>query len=153
MNKLSIASNNNTLNLKSIVSHSFDTEAYDQSFNTVQERASFVLECFDSEFNNSYEIQRTPNKQARIASWLQGLPTVCTVPFYNYHILVIGKELHNLSFGATKNAEQKYLDNWFNLMAFTLIKLSEMKKHASTTLDNYDDSRVIEVLNRLANAD
>ena len=118
MNKLSIASNNNTLNLKSIVSHSFDTEAYDQSFNTVQERASFVLECFDSEFNNSYEIQRTPNKQARIASWLQGLPTVCTVPFYN-----------------------------------TLIKLSEMKKHASTTLDNYDDSRVIEVLNRLANAD
>ncbi len=130
------------LNLKAIVSNSFDTEAYDETFSTVKERAQFVLECFDSEFNHPYEIKRNPNLEKRVGSWLQGLPSVCTVPFYNHHILSLGKEFHSLSATATELKQEQYLENWFVIMASTIIKLANMKDFAAKSFNEFDCSKV-----------
>lgn len=130
------------LNLKAIVSNSFDTEAYDETFATVKERALFVLECFETEFNHPYEIKRITNLEQRIGSWLQGLPSVCTVPFYNYHIIELGKEFHSLSVKATDKKQAQYLEGWFVVMASTIIKLANMKDFAAKSFDEFDCSKV-----------
>ena len=76
-------------------------------------------------------------KQQRIAEWLQGLPSVCSVPFYNGDILEKGKKALHLKANASEKVEQNYIDNWFNLMASKLLTISEMKKTAEASLNKH----------------
>lgn len=81
------------LNLKTILVNSFDFS--DSDFNedgaTFAEQAQEVLKSFDSEFNCYQNKIRYPNTQERVAAWLQGLPSQCTVPFYNSDALKLNK--------------------------------------------------------------
>ncbi len=131
--------NNFNLALKAIVINSFDLEAYDIETEglTIAQQAQKVLECFSSEYDCAYNIRQFPNRQMRIAEWLKGLPTVCTVPFYNGEIVEHGKRIGQLKQDATENAEQKYIDQWFSLMAYKIIQLSEMKATAEKTITAY----------------
>lgn len=127
------------LELKAIVINSFDLEACD--FNTeeltIAQQAQKVLERFSSEYDCPYNIRQSLNRQLRIAEWLKGLPTVCTVPFYNGEIIEHGKRIGQLKTNTTENAEQKYIDQWFSLMAWKIIQLSEMKNQAEKTITNF----------------
>ena len=127
------------LNLKTILVNSFDFS--DSDFNeegkTFAEQAKEVLNSFESEYNHPQNKIRYPNLQERIGQWLQGLPSQCTVPFYNSDILEQAKNARHLKIDATEKAEQKYLDNWFNLMAFKLMKMSEMKTGAEKSLQEH----------------
>ncbi len=131
--------NNTDLQLKAIVINSFDLEAYNINTEglTIAQQAQKVLECFGSEYDHVAIRQQIPNLQLRIASWLMGLPSVCTVPFYNNEILEHGKNIGQLKQNATEVAEQKYLDQWFKLMAYKLLQLSKMKSQAESTMGNY----------------
>lgn len=124
------------LNLKTILVNSFDFS--DSDFNedgaTFAEQAQEVLKSFDSEFNYHQNKIRYPNNQERIAAWLQGLPSQCTVPFYNSDILEQAKKARHLKIDATEKAEQVYLDNWFNVMANKLIVVSNMKATSEKSL-------------------
>lgn len=135
------------LNLLSILAASIDTYAYtDEKFKTQGERASFVLECYTQEFDYYQNQVRYPNEYQRIANWLQGLPSVCTVPFYNNEILEIGYKLgmikHGKSEVSKESAEQKFLEGWFKLMACKLVQMSTMKKHAESQLIDFLSSEV-----------
>ena len=126
------------LALKSIVLYSIDTESYtDQTFNTNAEKALFVLERFDNEFNFAQNIQRYPSMVQRVAEWLEGLPTVCTVPFTNYDIICHGERIGQLDPKAIETKKDKYVDQWFLVMAWKLIKMSEMKERAEKSLSDY----------------
>lgn len=127
------------LALKAIVINSFDLEAYDIETEglAIAQQAQKVLECFSSEYDFACNIRQFPNRQLRIAEWLKGLPTVCTVPFYNGEIVEHGKRIGQLKQNATENAEQKYIDQWFSLMAYKIIQLSEMKATAEKTITAY----------------
>ena len=131
--------NNFDLALKAIVINSFDLEAYDIETEglTIAQQAQKVLECFSSEYDHEYNRRAFPNTQLRIAEWLKGLPTSCTVPFYNGEIVEHGKRIGQLKQNATENAEQKYIDQWFSLMAWKIIQLSEMKTTAEKTITTY----------------
>lgn len=123
------------LNLFKILDEAIYTEDYtDQEFNTLSEKAKFALECFESEYEHATVKKQQPNKTLRIASWLQGLPTVCTVPFYNGEILEIG---YNLGIIKREKDEDEFLDGWFALMAWKLVQASQLKSHAEATYQQF----------------
>lgn len=125
----------NKLNLFKIINDSIDIESYtDQQFDTIAEKAKFVLECFESEYDHEYEKQRTPDKCKRVAGWLAGLPTVCTVPFYNNEILKIGYDLGMIK---KEKQEDDFLENWFYLMAVKLVQMATMGSHSEKTFQSF----------------
>lgn len=102
---------------------SIDLEAYDIDTENMSEfeQIKEVHKIFLKE--KGYEIKRIGEKQA-FADWLQGLPTVLTVPFYNKEILdnalLAG---FNLMF---EESEENYLCMyWTNLASafFNLYKI------------------------------
>ena len=126
------------LELFKIVNDSIYTEAYtDQEFSTVAEKCQYVLECFENEYCD----HREPNYTKRVAGWLQGLPSIMTVPFYNNEIIEIGYKLDLIKKGkrqtTTENNEQKFLDHWFELIAHKLIQMSQMKAYAAQQFNAY----------------
>lgn len=126
------------LELFKIINDSITTEAYtDQQFDTVAEKCQYVLKCFESEY---YDL-REPNYTKRAAGWLQGLPSVITVPFYNYQIIEIGYYLDLIIPAVrvtTQEArENRFCDQWFELIAHKLIQMSQMKSHAETEFNKY----------------
>lgn len=119
------------LELYKIVNDSIDTEDYtDQQFDSVAEKCKYVLSCFESEYYD----RREPNYTKRVAGWLQGLPSVMTVPFTYCDIIKIGYDLGLIKKGkrqtTTENNEQKFCDQWFELLAHKLIQMSQMKAYA-----------------------
>lgn len=126
------------LELYKIVNDSIDTEAYtDQQFDSVAEKCKYVLSCFEGEYYD----RRESNYTKRVAGWLQGLPSIMTVPFYNNEIIEIGYKLDLIKKGkrqtTTENNEQKFLDQWFELMAHKLIQMSQMKAYAEKQFNTY----------------
>lgn len=135
------------LELLTILVNSIDTYAYtDEKFTTQADRAAYVLECYTSEYDHYYNQVTYPNTYQRIANWLQGLPTICTVPFSDSEILEIGHRLgmikHGKSVSSKDRAEQKFLDGWFELIACKLVQMSNMKKHAESQLADFLNSEV-----------
>lgn len=123
------------LNLFKIIDNAIETAEYtDQEFSTAAERARFALECFEGEYECDYEKKRTPNRTKRIAEWLAGLPTVCTVPFENHEIVSIG---YSLGMIKREKDEDSFLESWFDLMAWKLVQMSEMKKNAEVTFQKF----------------
>lgn len=80
---------------------------------------------FESEYNYPANKQNYPNTQDRLAQWFMGVPSAISIDYENYRIIELAKEWGSLPIDATEKQEQRVLDNWYNLMAFRLIKLSE----------------------------
>lgn len=130
------------LNLFAIVNRSIDTQDYtNQEFDTIADKCKYALSCFESEYDNPYEQKRTPNYTKRVAGWLQGLPSVITIPFWNDEIVKIGYDLGMIKKVVRQTTqekeEQKFIDQWFELMAHKLIQMSTMGKHAESQLVNF----------------
>lgn len=132
------AKNHAKLELLRIVNDSIYTEAYtDQEFSTVAAKCQYVLECFENEYYDCSESSYTK----RLTAWLQGLPSIITIPFYNSEIIEIGYNLGLIKKCkqeiATENNEQKFIDHWFELMACKLIQMSQMKNYAEQQFNAY----------------
>lgn len=87
-----------------------------------KEKVELVFDTFNVEYNDAYNKRCYPNIQVRLANWIQGLPTVLGVAFSDYDIAEIGK-----SWGYCKSDKQaaKFVDNWWNVIAYRLLKLKE----------------------------
>lgn len=92
---------------------------------TVAEKLQHVRDRFESEYNYPENKLYYPNTQVRLAQWFMGLPSAINIDYENYRIIELAKEWGSLSFDATERQLLAVLDNWFNLMAFRLIRLSE----------------------------
>ena len=93
-------------------------------FNEDAQKIAFVMSCYNSEFNHKYNQARHPNEQTRFANWLAGLPSVLNIPFYNDDIINLAKELQEVETYAEK-MEQRICDNYFNFMAYHILKLNQ----------------------------
>lgn len=56
-------------------------------------------------------------EQKALMDWFQGLPSACTVDFYNDEILKLAVKWGSIPENATEKQEDKILDNWFNFIA------------------------------------
>lgn len=87
-----------------------------------KEKVELFFETFDVEFNDGYNKHIYPNTRVRLANWIQGLPTVLGIAFSDYDIIEIGK-----FWGYCKTDKQaaKFVDAWFDTIAFRLIQLAK----------------------------
>lgn len=82
-------------------------------------RVRRIWEKFQSEFNYPYNRQRTPNLQARVADWLQGLPL--NIDFSYVDILARAEEWHECKL--TEKQAETIENNWFNFLALKLLQM------------------------------
>ena len=85
------------------------------------EKIPHLIERFKAEYEHPYIIKRYPNRQQRLAEWLMGLPL--NFDFYNYKILEVAQELHGCEL--TDKQEDTILNNWWNHLAYHILKLAE----------------------------
>lgn len=80
-----------------------------------------VESAFRAEYGHNVENGVIP--QADVASWLQGLPTACTVAFSNHEILDLCVEWGLISPDATERQEDKMLDQYWSYMSAKLLQV------------------------------
>ena len=64
------------------------------------------------------------NYQDCFIEWLQGLPSVLNLAFYNNEILMLAKEWGSIPIDATERQEDKIIDNWWRFSSMQLSKLA-----------------------------
>lgn len=82
----------------------------------------YFFDCFNKDYNSDYEKRCYPNLQERIASYLRVLPSCIGIEYIDYNIAEIGKLW---GYCNTDKQAAKFVDNWFNIIAFRLIKLKK----------------------------
>jgi len=98
-----------------IYSDEFDVEKMND-----REKIEYVFKQFEAEHGGGYYKKSFPNEQSRLADWLQGLPTSCSVSFYNDDIIKIGK---SWGFCQTERKAAEFVNNWFSVLALRLIQM------------------------------
>lgn len=99
-----------------------DTEQIGENA-TDKEKINFVFKTFEDEYGNPYNKRIYPNECKRLAQYLRGLPSCVNVAFADYDIIQIGKSWR---FCKTSKAEDKFVENWFDVCAFRLIQMRDM---------------------------
>ena len=111
-------------NIQNYLLDAINTDDHKTEATTHAEKIAFVIACYESEFNHKFNQARHPNEQTRFANWLAGLPSVLNIPFYNDDIINLAKELQEVETYAEK-MEQRICDNYFNFMAYHILKLNQ----------------------------
>lgn len=112
----------NTKQFKEIISsYLFDAlNDIDNELRTKEQVAAYSFARFKSEYNNAYNKSQYPNLQSRLANYLMGLPF--DIEFENYKIIELAKKWGTLAPDATDKQEDKITENYWNFMAFHILK-------------------------------
>ena len=110
-------------NIQTYLIDSVNTEDALHDANTDAEKIAFVIACYESEFNHKFNQARHPNEQTRFANWLAGLPSVLNIPFYDWDIINLAKELQEVE-KYTEKMAQRICENYFNFMSYHILKLN-----------------------------
>ena len=113
-------------NIENYLIDAIYTEEHKTEATTDAQKIAFLMSCYDSEFNHKYNAIRYPNEQQRFANWLAGLPSAISIPFYYNDIIELEKQLRETDTIALddKKTNQKICENYFNFMAYHILKLN-----------------------------
>lgn len=107
--------------LQNIDFEGYDVEQPQNDFDKIQ----LVYKTFQSEYihqNNQHQ-----NEVFLFSEWLRGLPSVLTVPFYNYEILENAKKANILNLSVVKRKseikEDEFLENYWIKLAHAFFTL------------------------------
>lgn len=89
-----------------------------------KEKLQFLYNTFHSEYG--WSVIRNGEFNA-LVSWLQGLPTCCTIAFYNGDVLKLAQKWGSLPEKPTEKQEEKILETYWAFMAMRIMGL--MRKH------------------------
>lgn len=95
--------------------HSDDVE-----LSTDKDRIEYFFRQFSIEGDMDYKRRMYPNEQERIAQYLRGLPSCCSIAYANYDIVQIGKSWGYIL--DTERKENEFCERWFNVMALRLMQ-------------------------------
>jgi len=113
-------------NIQNYLIDAINTDDHKTEATTHAEKIAFVIACYESEFNHKFNQARHPNEQTRFANWLAGLPSVLNIPFYNDDIVNLAKRLQEVdTYPNEKNTTKNIIDNYFNFMAYHILKLNQ----------------------------
>ena len=118
-------------NIQTYLINAIDSDGYENQPTTDKAKVSFLVDCYNSEYNHAYNVKMYPNEQIRFANWLSGLPSVLNIPFYPSSILELAKELQEVkeidieNTNYTQKKKDKICDNYFNFMAYHILKLNQ----------------------------
>jgi hypothetical protein len=111
-------------NIQTYLINAIDSDGYENQPTTDKAKVSFLVDCYNSEYNHAYNVKMYPNEQNRFANWLSGLPSVLNIPFYPSSILELSKELQEVETYDQKTKD-KICNNYFNFMAYHILKLNQ----------------------------
>jgi hypothetical protein len=111
-------------NIQTYLIDSVNTEDALHDANTDAEKIAFVMACYNSEFNHKFNQARHPNEQTRFSNWLAGLPSVLDIPFKYDGVLKLAKQLQEVE-TYDKKTENRICENYFNFMAYHILKLNQ----------------------------
>jgi hypothetical protein len=106
-----------------IILENINLDDYDVVLSEAFSNVNAVYNIFKKEYCYPANLQRYKTKQRCFAEWLKGLPTVLSVPFYNYDILqdaLLGG--FNLT---TELDEHNFLDMYWTNLAKAFFTLKE----------------------------
>ena len=106
---------------KEYVINCIDSECYDVSCKTDEEKIIFLYETFKKEYG--HEVIRQGNEVKAFASWCQGLPSCFNIAFYNSDIIELAKEWSSLPARSTESQEDRILENYWNFIANKFFQL------------------------------
>ena len=92
---------------------------------TDKEKIDFLFNTFHREYG--WHIDAVGEPKA-LAEWLSGLPSVCTVDFYYYDQIILGKMWGFLKEDATESEEWRFCSNFFNASANALLQMHRNSK-------------------------
>ena len=107
---------------ENIILEGIDLESYDIKAESNFDKVNAAHKVFLSEYG--FAINRMGEVKA-FKEWLQGLPTVVSVPFYNNEILAIGYVNNYIKADATEEEEDNFLNEWFFNLAKAFFVLKE----------------------------
>ena len=111
-------------NIQTYLINAIDSDGYENQPTTDKAKVSFLVDCYNSEYNHAYNVKMYPNEQTRFANWLAGLPSVLDIPFYNDDIINLAKELQEVE-KYTEKMAQRICENYFNFMSYHILKLNQ----------------------------
>ena len=89
----------------------YDTSEFDGSFISTREKIEFLHSTFMKEVGH-WNIPRVGFQKA-LLDWFQGLPSACTIPFYNYDIIELAVKWGSLPKIHTEKQSDKIVDNYW----------------------------------------
>ena len=111
---------------KALFAYIIDTinsDVYDIETTTTIDKLTFLLDCFNKEFNYKQNKVIYPKLQDRLSEWFMCLPSVFTVDFSNFDIINKGKEFCLLNDESTDRKIDTFIANWFDLIAFNVLDM------------------------------
>jgi len=111
-------------NIQTYLLNAIDSEGYENQPTTDKEKISFLIDCYNSEYNHAYNVKMYPNEQVRFGNWLSGLPSVLNIPFYPSEILKLARQLQEVE-KYDKKTEERICENYFNFIALHILKLNK----------------------------
>lgn len=103
-----------------LILENIDSDGYGVNIKTDIDKIKFLKKTFLDEYG--WAVGRM-GLQSAVESWLRGLPSSLTLPFYNDEILEVAKQWGSLPINSTEKQEDKILNNYWKLMAANVVKL------------------------------
>lgn len=107
-------------NVKTYLINAIDLSGYD-----IDDSTTVKLEMLENIFMSEVGKWRIPQagRQTAVMEWLQGLPSVMSLKFYNHEILEQAVQWESIPEGYTERQANKILDNYWNMLAAKLCQL------------------------------
>lgn len=94
------------------------------TFETDFDALKFFFDCFNQEFNHTYNKRLFPCLSDRIGAYLRGLPSCCNIDYWNDSILKLG-----LMWGVIDSMEgrkaEKFVNNFFEVCGLRICQAAQ----------------------------
>ena len=106
------------------------TEDYDgKPFKTNEDKINYLFHRFYNEYG--WLIKRV-GKQKALTEWLSGL--AINIPCYNHEIIELAIKMGSVSEDLTEDQKNQIVDNYFNFMAYVILKMEDKIKEVKQCL-------------------
>lgn len=99
---------------------------------TAEAKLQNFVDAFAAEYCSEWNKMQMPNLKTRVANYLQGLPSACSVDYATYSVFLLGQEWGYVSQDIkteylptilADNNASKFIDNWYRLLADRICEL------------------------------
>lgn len=103
-----------------------DFTGYRQNPKTDEEKFRALFEIYYSEVGSHSEKQKS--RQYALAEWLSGVPSIVSIPVYNWDVIALAQYLGTLPIGATEKEEDRIIENYYPFMGLKLLQIFDRYK-------------------------
>ena len=107
-------------NYKNYILNSINSESYDITTNSDQDKINFFINTFKKEYD--FMIDRVGIYKA-LTEYLAGLPSTITLPIYNHDILKLAINMGSVDPELSEKQEDNIINNYYNFMANIILSI------------------------------